>query len=362
MGHLISIRFTPDSFTFGEAGHDYADDVFGVFCDYEATLNKKSPAEYPKIDDILSKSSHCSEHGYKIPLTEVMEAVRQYDRKNSNMKRLPVNGLLFHEGHSGAGLVSNALATFDSTHVISEHGAITHALNACDVIRNRYKSDDCNPVKHQQLVQDVITLLSRTPTNNTFLKHLYIKFTSESTVYIELLRSLYRDAKWIFVYRQAEHALTKMTRNKRPLCAKSRRNPSSALSHKKNEIQVDLDSLSQEEVCALNLSTLLDAAVREHDKSGTGMLLSYDKNLLNEKSAVLETILPFLGLEDEINNNRSEVQHRVSEVLSCRSNGGAAEGHSEDDPKWDISDEKDIEVSPEVEAASKLFMADSMIF
>merc|ERR1712087_724871 len=128
-----------------------------------------------------------------------------------------------------------------------------------------------------------------------------------------------------------------------------------ALSHKKNEIQVALDSLSQEEVCALNLSTLLDAAVREHDKSGTGMLLSYDKNLLNEKSAVLETILPFLGLEDEINNNRSE-------VLSCRSNGGAAEGHSEDDPKWDISDEKNIEVSPEVEAASKLFMADSMIF
>merc|ERR1712232_884788 len=166
----------------------------------------------------------------------------------------------------------------------------------------------------------------------------------------------------IFVYRQAEHALTKTTRNKRPLCAKSRRNPSSTLSHKKNEIQVDLDSLSQEEVCALNLSTLLDAAVREHDKSGTGMLLFYDKNLLNEKSAVLETILPFLGLEDEINNNRSEVQHRVSEVLSCRSNWGAAEGHSEDDPKWDISDEKNIEVSPEVEAASKLFMADSMIF
>lgn len=345
---LSSIRFAPTSFAVDDGGDDFTE-VYGEFCVYDSSLNRQDPSTYSTVYDIMGTSEHCGEHRYTMPLREVMQVVTKEDTSgNSNMKQLPVSGLLFHEGYSGAGLISNALATFDSTLVIAEHPAIRDALGACDVIRNRYKSDDCSSAKKQRLVQDVITLLSRTQSTSN-VQHLYLKLSSQSAAYLPELRSLYPEAQWAFVYRDADHALTKATQRKRDgVCKKARRNPSMALSTKSTEYNIDLEALSDHEVCALYLSTLLDAAFKEHDESGTGMLISYDDVIVNNSNSVVNDILPYLGMSKEINANPQDVRERVADILSSRSNN-AKEWNGES-----------IQVSDEVGHASKIFMSDSM--
>lgn len=353
---LSSIRFAPSSFAADDGGDDFTE-VYGEFCVYDSTLNKQDPSTYSTVHDIMGTSEHCGEHRYMMPLREVVTAVTKYDSsRKSNMRQLPVSGLLFHEGYSGAGLISNALATFDSTLVIAEHPAIRDALSACDVIRNRYKIDDCSSDKQQRLVQDVITLLSRTHATSS-IQHLYLKLSSQSSAYLPELRSLYPDAKWAFVYRNADHALAKATQRKRSgVCMKARRNPSMALSTKSTEYNIDLEALSHHEVCALHLSTLLDAAFKEHDESGTGMLISYDDVILDNKSnAIVDDILPYLGMSKEIDANPQDVRERVSEILSLRSN--SSRNNKQRDKKWNG---ESIQVSDEIGIASKMFMSDSM--
>jgi len=270
-------------------------------------------------------------------------------------RELPVSGLLFHEGHSGAGLVSNALATFDSAVVVSEHPALRDALGACDVVRNRYKNTDCSPSKQRTLVRDVVSLLSRTA--DASAKHLYLKIPSASAAYLPELRSLYPDAPWAFVYRRAEDALAKATARRRNGCIKTRRNPSTALSARANDLGVDLETLSQHEVCALHLSTLLGVATREHDETKTGMLVSYDHEILSNVNAVVDVILPYLGLGEEIRSDREGVRDRVAEVLSLRSDTQTR--RSPEDRRWH-ADGDSVEVTEEVSAAIKTFMGDFM--
>lgn len=353
---LAAIRFVPTSFAAG--GDEYYNEVYADLCVFDANLNTNDPANYPTINDVMAKSNHCSEHSYSMPLREAIQAVNDHDNsRKSNMKRLPVSGLLFHEGYSGAGLISNALATFDSTLVIAEHPAIRDALSACDAIRNRFKSEDCSPSKQRQLVRDVISLLSRT-SDTSNIERLYLKLSSASGAYLQELRSLYPDAKWAFVYRNAGHALAKATQRKRSsTCVKTRRNPSTALSAKSNEFNVDLETLSHHEVCALHLSTLLDAAFKEHDKSGTGILVSYDDVILQNVDAIVDSILPYLGLQEDIEADPQGVRNRVSEIVWMRSN--ASSRVNPEDKKWGG---EEIEVTEEVGAASKAFMSDSMNF
>ena len=138
------------------------------------------------------------------------------------MKTLSISGFIFHEGYSGAGLLTNILAkTFHNTHVVSGHPALRDALSACDDIHNRYLSENCSSVKHEQLVRDVITLLSRvsvpsstssdtTPSQQQpSPEQLYIKLSSSSTAYLSQLHGLYPTTSWIFVHRKSDHVLSK---------------------------------------------------------------------------------------------------------------------------------------------------------
>lgn len=348
---LAALRYSPHSF---KSIHDggYAD-VYGEFCAYDPTVNRKDPAAYATASAVMLESEHCAEHRYTLPLQEVMNAINLAEGKNK-IRTLPVTGLLFHEGYSGAGLVSNALATFDSALVVSEHTALRDALDACDVERNRYLVEDCSPAAQRKIVRDVVTLLSRTP--DATAKYLFLKLSSGSSAYIPLMHELYPDAAWTFVYRNAEHALAKtMQRTRSSACIKSRRNPSTALSTKSFEHHVDLEGLTNSEVCALHLSSLLDMATRVHEESGTGLLVSYDHDLLpSSTEVVLDVILPYLGLKEEINADTNAVREKVSKVLAQKSNH-AARG----DGGVPIWTEESIGVSDEVRAASILFMEDS---
>ena len=256
---------------------------------------------------------------------------------------------IFHQGHSGAGLISNALSgAFDSTLVVSEHTAVHSALSACDGIKNQYKSNNCSPSKQQKLVKDVITLLGRTNDENA--NHLYLKFESASTAYLSTLRALYPDAKWTFSYRKAEEVLSKsMERKKNMTCLKAKRNPTTALATKSSDNNLELEQLSSHEVCALHLSTLFEEAMKEHEASGTGLLISYD-DMLDSSSVIIDKVLPYLlGL----NVDNQETKDKVNEILAIRS---SSRGKAHDEI-WDKSQEGDYEISQEVSDAVKKFMS-----
>lgn len=353
---LSSIHFAPSSFDDAD-GKGYAN-VHGYFCAFDATLNKKDPSNYPNIDRIMSMNDHCAEHRYMINLSSVMDAVRKYDAPSSPtggaMKHLPVAGLIFHEGYSGAGLISNALTTFNSVHVISEHTALRDALSACDVVKNRYLNPNCSPSARDSLVRDVVTLLSRIP-RESGLEHLYLKLSSASSAYIPELRSLYPSAKWAFVYRSAEDALAKATFNRRKnSCLKSKRNPSAALADKSARKRIDLESLSHHQTCALHLSTLLDVAFKEHQMSNTGKLISYENEILENMDAMMYAILPYFGVGEEIRVDPEGTKSRVAAVLAMRSN--AADQVNPDHMKWNG---ENIEISDEVKEASWMYLHDS---
>ena len=251
---------------------------------------------------------------------------------------------IFHQGHSGAGLISNALSgAFDSTLVVSEHQALHSALSACDVIHNRYKSDNCSSSKQEQLIKDVITLLGRTDDMN--VEHLFLKFESASTAYLSTIRKLYPTAKWTFSYRKAEETLSKsMERKRNVTCLKAKRNPTMALANKSSANNLDLEQLSSHEVCALHLSTLFEEAMKEHEASGTGMLISYD-DILEDNTIIIDKVLPYLGVNDV---DAQETKDRVSDILKTRSNSRSSKKRGQ---AWDISEEGEIEISLEVHDA-----------
>lgn len=353
---LASLRLYPDSLSEkNDPSGSYAG-VYGTFCVFDDQLNKKDSALYPNVDHMMQTSNHCIENRYTLPINEVVEAVTSHDKysnRNERLQKLPLSGMLFHQGFSGAGLIANALATFDNTVVVSEHSAIRDALNACDYIHNRFNSDDCSPTKHQKLVQDVISLLLRS--SDSKIEHMYLKLDSASSAYIPLMRSIYPDAKWTFDYRKAEHVLSKSTQPERNTCVLMKRQPSSVMASQASELNIDLEELSTHEVCALHLSTLVDVASQEHESTGTGMLISYEDDLLKE-DALIETILPYLGLQKEIDANPILTQARVEDVLSRKANIRGI--HSQDvDNEWGVGSEEHVPVSDEVRAASQLFMS-----
>jgi hypothetical protein len=331
--------------------------VYGIFCVYDDKLNKKEPAVYPTADHMMHTSDHCQEHRYTLPLNTVITAVTSHDYHTPTQKKLPLSGMLFHQGYSGAGLIANALSTFENTVVVSEHTAIRDALSACDYIHNRYSTNTCSSAKHKKLVMDVISLLSRSNVDDN-IDHLYLKLDSASSVYISMLRSMYPNATWTFSYRTAEHVLAKSTEPKRNTCKSTRRQPSKAMSANALEHSIDLEELTTHEVCALHLSTLLDVAYQEHKRSGTGMLLSYDDDLLQGEDVLLDLVLPYLGLQTEIDSNPMMVKSRVDKVLSLKSNVRGI--HSQDETKeWEYGNGgvvEDVPVSEEVRAASQLYM------
>mmetsp|Transcript_28903 Transcript_28903/g.62297 ORF Transcript_28903/g.62297 Transcript_28903/m.62297 type:complete len:681 (-) Transcript_28903:62-2104(-) len=433
---LVAIRYSPTSFAKlvsidgsdnggnGNGNGDGYTNVYADFCVFNPYLNKEDPSYYPTIKDAMAESSHCSEHRYTLPLNEVMSAIKNANvnngkngSSNSNnnktgamrtttttttkVRTLPLTGLLFHQGHAGSGLLANILSyAYDSTHVISKHPALRDALSACDVIRNRYRSEDnCSEDKRRRLIRDVIALLSRTSDDGSGAKgdttgrveHLFLRLDGASTAYLPDLRSMYPNVKWTFSYRNAEETLSKtMHRHHEshnnnssssissavvsppPPCAKSKRNPTTNLQQKSQQHNVELEGLNHYQVCALQLSTLLDVALEEHEQSGggsSGLLVSYEDVVKTSGRVFVDEVLPHFGLTqgdklrnkrkysiNDGNNDKDFNMDRVAEMLSTKSNSrgkGKERG-------WDKSMEEDIVILEEVRDAVKLFMGGLM--
>ena len=354
---LSDIRYVPHSFKGGDEDDKVYDEIYADFCVYDMTLHKQDPSAYPAIRDVMGESRHCSEHRYSFPLREVMDAVREYDaRRDTTVRSVPVAGILLHEGRSGATLISNALAVAhpESTQVISEHPAILEALQACDDVRNKHLSEDCDVNKQQRLVQDIVLLLSRTA--DASIANLYLKMQSAASPYLHQLRTTFPEAKWAFFYRDADVALAKATQRKRNACIKQRRSPSSAMLAFSATNGVDLEAASNHEVCAMHLSTLINAAFEEHSSSGTGLLVSYDDDIIQSGGMpILDTILPYFGVVDA--NKDNDVKSRIMNVLTLNAN---ARGRSDEAKKWNPQDDL-ADVTDEVKAASSKYLRDDTL-
>ncbi|KAL7529835.1 hypothetical protein ACHAWF_003127 [Thalassiosira exigua] len=351
---LAGIRTAPRSLSRGDGDDDddeAYENVYGEFCAYDPLLNRRDPSRYPASKDVVGASEHCGEHRYALPLDEAVRAI--HPASEGSARSIPVAGLLFHQGRAGAGAISNALTAFDSALVISEHAAIQDALAACDVARNRYRMDDCSTKKRAKLVRDVIALLART--NEPDVTEVYLKLDAGSAAYLPVVRRALPEAPWTFSYRDAGEVLAKHSRKKREGgCAKARRNPTEALRQKSAEAQLDLEALERREACALHLSTLLESAVREAERTGTGMLVSYRDVKETSGEVILEEVLPYLGLGEEVEAN-PEAKEKVREILRTKSD---ARGVGRD-TSWDKSQEE-VEVSEEVRETVRKFMGDVM--
>lgn len=354
---LSDIRYVPHSFKGDDDDDKVYDEIYADFCVYDMTLHKQDPSAYPAIRDVMGESRHCSEHRYSFPLREVIGAVHEYDaRPDTTVRSVPVTGILLHEGRSGATLISNALAVAhpESTQVISEHPAILEALQACDTIRNKHLSEDCDANKQQRLLKDIVLLLSRTA--DASITNLYLKMQSAASPYLHQLRTAFPEAKWAFFYRDADVALAKATQRKRNACIKQRRSPSSAMLAYSTANGVDLEAASNHEICAMHLSTLINTAFEEHSSSGTGLLVSYDDDIIQSGGMpILDSILPYLGVDDA--NKDNNVKSRIVNVLTLNAN---ARGRSDEGKKWNPQDDL-TDVNDEVKAASSKYLKDDTL-
>ena len=207
-------------------------------------------------------------------------------------------------------------------------------------------------MKQKKLVKDIIELVGRT-TQGQNVKHLFLKLESSSAAYLHMLREIFPDAKWTFSYRNAEEILERSMQHKRNgTCMKAKRNPTTALATKSTSNNLDLESLSHHQVCALHLSTLLESAIEEHEDSGTGLIVSYDD--IASGSIIQDVVLPYLGLQVE----DQKTKDRITEILAMRSNSRGSSTSQKG--QWDVSQEDGIEITDETRNAVKMFMGGLM--
>jgi hypothetical protein len=71
--------------------------VYGEFCAYDPSMNRKDPSSYATVSALMGESEHCGEHRYTMPLGMVVDAVRGGGGKKgtttgSAMRPLPSRG------------------------------------------------------------------------------------------------------------------------------------------------------------------------------------------------------------------------------------------------------------------------------
>jgi len=82
----------------------------------------------------------------------------------------------------------------------------------------------------------------------------------------------------------------------------------------------------------------------------------YEIDIAENVDFIVDVVLPYFGMQDEIDMDPQGVRDRVDSILSVKSNSRV--GVDSKEKMW--TDERDIEVTDEVIAASRLFMKDSM--
>mmetsp|Transcript_7526 Transcript_7526/g.11376 ORF Transcript_7526/g.11376 Transcript_7526/m.11376 type:complete len:430 (-) Transcript_7526:278-1567(-) len=286
------------------------------FCNFSFQSQKLDPSQTPFYVDLIGQSQHCLEHGFSVPFEKAAEECRAYDSKpSSKTHSMTPKGFIFHEPKAGASLLSNAIAVAspDTTRVISHSQAISNVLDACGNNNN----PECDREHQIQLLKDVVYLLGRT--RDPQETQMYITLDPKATVHLDLWKQAFPEVPWMFVYRDPDTILQKvMNTHEKRMCLKNRRNPTKGLEEFVRTQSVTLQELEDEEVCSALVGTYLQKAVEQYEKESAApseqqvaRLVNYDEELLTKEG--LHNVLQFLNIhvdQDEEAQTRIEIQRQ----------------------------------------------------
>ena len=278
--HLIEIHVAK---LVTKKGTDYYDGIEAEFCALDWNEYKNQPWKLPMYRDLLNKSSNCRSGRIVVNLKTLMEEVYRFDEQPSTktkIRSLKPN-FIFHESRCGSTLLANVLQYYDpkGVRVHSEAGPALTALRICG---DNY--EHCSENVARKIVRDVFYLMGRVPSLSGESR-LFFKMQSSATANLNLVHKSFPDAPWVFVYRDPEEVLVshlQIPHKERAKCLQSRRHPPHGVVEILEQSRLTAKDLSEEEYCAIYLSSICKNALEAVKLSKSkGKLLNYE-NILDK--------------------------------------------------------------------------------
>ena len=330
--------------------------ITAEFCALNFQAQKDNPPELPMFRDVVG-ASHCNKedgHRVRVDLKEVVELVREFDTDNVGGGQeddaptiLDLKGVVFHESRCGSTLAANSMMALnpEKHRVYSESSPPAMALRICG---EDYSM--CTVEASANLLKDVIYLMGRS--DNPSEENLFFKFQSATTRTMDTFRMAFPTTPWIFLYREPIEVM--MSQLDVPSismanCVRSK-NSSPSIKAYIAENEYDLDSLIDEEFCAIHLATLCETAFRNlDDADGLGMAVKYSPGLVND---FLDTIFP-IHFHVSVNTAGRDRVLKISGTYS-KNRGRHKEGGFKPD-----SEEKEKKATSKIKKAAEDFLMPS---
>lgn len=350
---LVDIVLTPQSFIANK--EERYKGVIGVFCPIQWELHRSNPSKYPMFRDLI-EASQCSRQSIRMDLWTAVQQAKSVDAATpARTKVLQLGGMVFHESRCGSTLVANALvASYPDLHrVYSESPPPITALHACE-------DDTCDESLSDQLLTDVLYLMSRTTVHDTAEK-VFFKIQSIGTVGgLEKIARVFPTLPWAFVYRDPVQVMMSHLPDSRSIqysnCLRTYHRPTTFY---RNLIQrmaptKSFDTLTYEEHCAAHLAQITESARSVFSSHATpnnnnkGVLINYE----DLPQALIDTVFPN---HFQISTNNNVISTRILEVCTHYS-----KGRGKKEEEWvEDSQKKLAKASDAVREASDLFLGDT---
>ncbi|GFH60285.1 hypothetical protein CTEN210_16761 [Chaetoceros tenuissimus] len=280
-GHLDLIEIHVAKLVTKRSKPLYYDGIEAVFCDLNWDLYKQHPWKYPTYHDLISSSHDCRNNSIKVNLKDVAEEIRDHDKKKSSSSEIQVVddvNLIFHEGKSGANMISNVLQYMnqDMHKVYSDPGPMISALKMCG---ESYTL--CSKETVGVIFSDVSYIMRRVPKTSTVSK-IFFKMQAAATSNLEVVLSVMSRNKWAFIYREPEEVLASYLNVPHPTlrskCLQYKRHSPIQMIEILESFQLQSANLSNEDLCAIYLSSLCASVLSVFKQySSSGQLFNYNQ-------------------------------------------------------------------------------------
>ena len=282
---------------------EYYDGIEAEFCAVDWKEYKQAPWKLPMYRDLLSRSENCRSGRIVVNLKELMEEVRGFDTRSSTragIKSLEPN-FIFHESRCGSTLLANSIqySNPDKNRVYTEAGPPLSALRICG---ENY--EHCSTNVASTIFRDVIYLMGRVPSHSSESR-LFFKMQAASAISIDIVQKTFPKAPWVFIYRDPVEVMVShlnIPHMERAKCLQSRRHPPHRIKTYLDENNLSMKDMSQEEFCAMYLSSICQSILDIIQSSGsitTGKVLNYE-NVLGNFIELLPRHFQLILSSDEI--------------------------------------------------------------
>lgn len=343
---LVDVEFGAD-YSLEDASYE---GVVASFCPLDFAAQKEKPPEQPMFKDVVAHSECDRKRNVvRVDLAEAHALAAEFDADNpGDLPRvLDLQGAVFHESRCGSTLTANALLALDPARhrVYSESAPPAFALRACG---EDYAA--CSPAAAATLLRDVVYLMGRSADPRE--ERLFFKFQSITTRTLETFRRAFPTTPWVFLYRDPVEVMTSQLRvpnTAQANCVRSKKR-SPAIRNFVARTEYALDEFADEEVCAVHLATLCEAAERHLDyAAGTGAAVRYAPDLAG---TLLDRVFPthFKTPVDQAGRDR---------VLKIAGTYSKNRGRQEEGAFRPDSEKKARQASQEIKDASKEYLEPS---